>query len=407
MNLGDFATGTVVYGKFTTYRPSTGAPFTLAGTPALSVYKDNSTTQSTSGVTLTVDFDGVTGLHHFAIDTSADGTFYSAGSFFDIVITTGTVDSVSAVGTVVGRFTLAKSTISTATTDAIVDAVWDEVLTGATHNVATSAGRRLRQIAGVVIHDGTAQAGTSNTITLDTGASATDGAYDPAMVVIVGGTGVGQTRLILQYTGSTRVAVVDRDWKVTPDNTSVFQIQADAGREHVNEGLAQGGTATTITLNALASSSDDAYNGQIAFIRSGTGQDQTGVVVDYNGTTKVATIATAMANGEWSVTPDSTSAYVMLPSSPVVLAAIEHAGAIIAGLTASGRNDMADSLLARNVNGGSSSGRSVKQALKALRNKVEISGGTMTVYDEDDATPSWTAAVSTAAGDPISGIDPA
>ena len=72
----------------------------------ISVYKDDSTTQSTAGVTLTVDFDSLTGCNHVKIDTSADGTFYSAGSFFDVVITTGTVDSVSAVGTVVGRFTI-------------------------------------------------------------------------------------------------------------------------------------------------------------------------------------------------------------------------------------------------------------------------------------------------------------
>ncbi len=109
MSLGDFDTSSVVYFKFTTFRPSTGAPFTLAGTPALSVYKDASTTQSTSGITLTADFDAVTGLNHVAVDTSADGTFYSAGSFFDVVITTGTVDSVSAVGVVVGRFTLRKT----------------------------------------------------------------------------------------------------------------------------------------------------------------------------------------------------------------------------------------------------------------------------------------------------------
>lgn len=107
-HLGDYDASTVIYGKFTTFRPSSGAPFTLAGTPALSVYKDNSTTQSTSGVTLTVDFDSVTGLHHYAIDTSADGAFYAAGSFFDIVITTGTVDSVSVVGTVVASFTIRK-----------------------------------------------------------------------------------------------------------------------------------------------------------------------------------------------------------------------------------------------------------------------------------------------------------
>ena len=124
-HLGDFDASTVIYGKFTTYRPSTGAAFTLGGTPALSVYKDNSTTQSTTGVTLTADFDAVTGLNHFAIDTSADGTFYSAGSFFSIVITTGTVDSVSVVGTVVAEFTLRKSSAlkpATAGRTLVVDA---------------------------------------------------------------------------------------------------------------------------------------------------------------------------------------------------------------------------------------------------------------------------------------------
>lgn len=107
-HMGDYDASTVIYGKFTTFRPSTGAAYTLGGTPALSVYKDNSTTQSTTGVTLTADFDGVTGLNHFAIDTSADGTFYAAGSFFDIVVTTGTVDSVSVVGSVIASFTIRK-----------------------------------------------------------------------------------------------------------------------------------------------------------------------------------------------------------------------------------------------------------------------------------------------------------
>lgn len=106
--LGDYDLSTLVYGKFTTYRPSTGAAFTLGGTPALSVYKDNSVTQSTTGVTLVADFDSVTGLNHFTIDTSSDGTFYSAGAAFSIVITTGTVDSVSVVGSVVAEFSIRK-----------------------------------------------------------------------------------------------------------------------------------------------------------------------------------------------------------------------------------------------------------------------------------------------------------
>ena len=124
-HLGDFDLSTVIYGKFTTFRPSSGAAYTLGGTPALSVYKDNSTTQSTTGVTLTADFDSVTGLNHFAIDTSADGAFYSSGSFFSIVITTGTVDGVSVVGTVVAEFTLRKNSAlkpATAGRTLVVDA---------------------------------------------------------------------------------------------------------------------------------------------------------------------------------------------------------------------------------------------------------------------------------------------
>jgi len=107
MSLGDFDSGAVIYGKFTTFNPSTGAPFTLGGSPVLSVYKDDSAGETTTGVTLTADFDSKTGLNHFAIDTS--NAFYSAGSFFDIVITTGTVNAVSAVGSVVGRFTIRKT----------------------------------------------------------------------------------------------------------------------------------------------------------------------------------------------------------------------------------------------------------------------------------------------------------
>jgi hypothetical protein len=196
------------------------------------------------------------------------------------------------------------------TPSGIADAVWDEVLTGATHNIPTSAGRRVRELATNAIISGTAQGpGTGNNqIQLDTDASTVDGSYDPSGIVLVNGTGVGQSRLILQYTGSTKTATVDRNWKVNPDATSEYVVYADPGREHVNEGLAQAGTSNTITLNALASSADDAYNGQMVFIRSGTGDDQARIVEDYNGVSKLATVHHA-----WNTTPDSTSAYSLLP----------------------------------------------------------------------------------------------
>jgi hypothetical protein len=195
--------------------------------------------------------------------------------------------------------------------EAIADAVWDEVLTGATHNTPTTAGRRLREIGGSIVHADTAQGpGTNdNQIQLANAASSIDGSYDPSLIAIVNGTGIGQCRLILEYDGATRTATVDRSWKVNPDETSEYVIYANPGREHVNEGLATAGATSTITLNALASTNDDAYKRQIVFIRSGNGEDQCRLITSYDGTTKVATV-----DQPWSVIPDTTSGYVILPN---------------------------------------------------------------------------------------------
>jgi hypothetical protein len=57
--------------------------------------------------------------------------------------------------------------------------------------------------------------------------------------------------------------------------------------------------------------------------------------------------------------------------------------------------------------GTDSGGRTVRNALRFMRNKWTNSGGTLTVYKEDDATSAWTAATTTAAGDPVDSIDPA
>lgn len=85
---------------------STGAPTQLAGSPAASVYKNNSTTESTSGVTLTVDFDSRTGLNHVRITTSSDATFYDVDCNFAVVLTAGTVGGTSVVGYVVAQFSI-------------------------------------------------------------------------------------------------------------------------------------------------------------------------------------------------------------------------------------------------------------------------------------------------------------
>jgi len=107
----------------------------------------------------------------------------------------------------------------------IAKAVWDRLLTGGTHNINNSAGKRLRQIdAAFEVHSGTAQAGAATTITLDTGASATDNIYRGDRCMIVEGTGIGEHDIITAYNGTTKVATVAETWVITPDATSEFVL---------------------------------------------------------------------------------------------------------------------------------------------------------------------------------------
>jgi len=221
--LGDITLGDTLDFKFSTVG-TTGAPTTLAGTPAVSAYVGNSLTQITAGITLTVDFDGVTGLHNVRVVASA-GNGYAAQTNVDLVITTGTVGGISVVGYVIGSFSIENRS---------------------TQLLATAA--NLAVVAGYL---------------------------------------------------DTEIAAI----KAKTDN---------------------------------------------------------------------------------------------LPAAPAAVGDIPTAV------------ENADALLGRNVSGGSSTGRTVKQALHVLRNKSAVAAGTLTVYDTDDTTSSWTATVSSdAAADPITGIDPA
>lgn len=186
----------------------------------------------------------------------------------------------------------------------IAAAVWDRVLTGATHNIVSSAGRRLRQLDAFSVHNGTASAGGSNSITL-TGGSATNEIYDSNLVVITAGTGAGQARVIVEYNGTTKVAIVDRAWEVMPDNTSEFQVLVDHQADLVDHGVAQSGTASTITLANSASAVDGMYVGQHIF-RSLIGQ--TRLITGYVGATRVATVSP-----DWVTNPDATSVYKIIP----------------------------------------------------------------------------------------------
>lgn len=120
---GDIALGNTIDFNFTT-RQISGAPTTLAGVPVLSAYVGNSTTELTAGITLTVDFDARTGMNHVRV-VATSGNGYATATDVDIVITTGTVNSVSVVGEVVGSFSIENRSAlrpATASRTLVVDA---------------------------------------------------------------------------------------------------------------------------------------------------------------------------------------------------------------------------------------------------------------------------------------------
>src|SRR5260370_489226 len=72
---------------------------------------------------------------------------------------------------------------------------------------------------------GTAQAGTINSITFDAGACAWDGAYNGMIVRLTGGTGANQINEVIDYNGTTKVAIVQDYWHGSvPDATTTFRI---------------------------------------------------------------------------------------------------------------------------------------------------------------------------------------
>lgn len=106
---------------------------------------------------------------------------------------------------------------SAPTADQNAAAVWNAL--SASYEAAGSFGELLKPV-----RRGTAQAGASNSITLDASASATDNLYRYQVVRIISGTGAGQARQITAYTGGSKVATVAPAWTVVPDNTSVFKV---------------------------------------------------------------------------------------------------------------------------------------------------------------------------------------
>lgn len=289
--------GDVVPILFSSYAGSTGASVTLTGLAVtdIEIYKDGSTTQraSDAGYTLLdtdgIDFDGITGIHGFSIDTgdNTDAGFYTVGAWFTVVVSAVTVDS-QTVNFIAAMFRLMPA----------------------------------ESVAGKPKVDVDAFGGTTGTFS--------------------------------------------------------------GGRPEVNTTHAAGTAWASGAITAASIANDAITDAKVA-----------------------ADVTIASVTGSvGSVTGDVGGNVVGSVGS------IGAAGIGATSIAAAGLNAIADGVLDRNMATGTDSGtndtsvRTPRQALRALRNKVTIAAGTVTVTKEDDATLSWTAAVTTAAGDPLTGVDP-
>ena len=492
---GDIALESTIDIKFTSRRFSSGAPFTLAGTPAIAAYVGNSTTEITAGITLTVDFDTRTGLNNVRVAaTAANG--YTAGTNVQLVITAGTVDSVSVVGEVVGSFSIEnrsglRPTVSGRTLDvsstgeAGLD--WANIGSPTTAQnlsatnidvdqvVASVSGAVASVTAAVTVGTINANVITAASMAADAGTEIaaavwnedatghqTQGTFgqaigDPgadsdtiwAIVNAIGSTGTGLTAIPWNASWDAEVqsevedAIVvhrldellnadsDIDGVAPPTVGSVFHelMSKTAGSftfdqtTDSNEAIRDRGDAAWITATGFSTHS--AADIWAVATRALTVLDEDSTTLDLDATIRAAIgLAAANLDTQLSTIDDfldteitaikgKTDQLTFTVANQVDATAVTvSTGAIGTGdISSAALNEIADAVLDRNMTTGTDSGsptvRTVRQALRASRNRVNIAAGTATIYKEDDTTASWTATITTTAGNPISQVDPA
>jgi hypothetical protein len=180
-----------------------------------------------------------------------------------------------------------------------------------------AAGSFGQSVGGQISHTGTAQAGTTSSVTLASGAeSSTNNLYRYHQVEIVGGTGAGQASYATGYTASSRVLAVDPAFAVAPDNTSIYVLRkvgldaatpaivADAVWDEARAGHATAGSYGEYVYSDMVRISSDATaadNAEAFF--DGTGYAGTGNVIP-----TVTTVTNQVTANMTAISGDTTAA---------------------------------------------------------------------------------------------------
>lgn len=318
--------------------------------------------------------------------------------FFNVASPTGTMKQITLVDTV--------TTLTNAPSDS------SGVTTLLTRLSATRAGYLDNLSAGAVALEATAQSILTKLlkyvqlIVRKDAAIATDNATELTAINANGGSGAGA------FANTTDAQEAIRD------NMGTAQTGDSYARLGAPAGASVSADVAAVKAETAAIVDDTGTSGVVVAAASKTGYRLSAAGVQDIWDALTSALTTASSIGKLLVDNINATISSRLASSSYTapLDAVGTRSAVglasanldtqLAALPTAAEN--ADALLGRNLAGGSSTGRTVKQALRALRNKVTIAGGTITVYQEDDATSDWTAAATTdATADPITEVDPA
>ena len=250
-----------------------------------------------------------------------------------------------------------------------------------------------------LVRSGTAQSGAAGTITLDANASVVTNAYVEDLVYIAAGTGADQARMITSYITTTKVASVHKNWDVNPGADSIFLISASHGGVAPNNY-----SGVTVRVHPMN------YSGMTVAVDDIAPASYSGVTVavddiapaSYSGVTvAVDDIAPASYSGVSVGVLDITPAAY----SGVTVGTGDITPGTYSGVTVGIDNIAPASLLSMSISTGGT--RYVQDAFAAMRNRVDITASTVTVYAGDDASVAWSGTVTRSQMSAIQTINPA
>ncbi len=113
---------------------------------------------------------------------------------------------------------------------------------------------------------------------------------------------------LVLYVHETGALFVRHEFMVLSEAAWDSKYTADGAA--TDTGTAQAGAAGSLTLATSAAATADLYNGMTLYLRGGTGAGQARQIHDYSA----ARVASVSPN--WTVTPDATTVYVLVPTPP-------------------------------------------------------------------------------------------